>query len=241
MEENWQPDLTQLASLVNNKTKLIIINNPNNPTGSLMREKQLKEICEIAESVDAFVLSDESYRGIYVNPKDSVPSVVELCARGIATGSFSKPYSLTGIRLGWITARKRLIELISEHRNYTTISTGMIDDAIAALAMKNIGLIIRRNQKIIDKNYKVLSNWIADEPLIDWVSPVAGSVSFLKYAFSISSEELCLRLLKDKGVLLVPGICFEMDGFLRIGWGGNTDNLSEGLSRFKSFLDGYRI
>jgi aspartate/methionine/tyrosine aminotransferase len=240
MRDGWLPRIDELAGLVDNRTKLIVINNPNNPTGSLMGTETLHAIAEIAEDSGAYLLDDESYRGLYVDPNESVPSVVELSDRGIATGSFSKTFSLTGLRLGWIAASKSVMEEFEDRRDYTTISNGMIDDAIASIAVENANLILTRNLEIIRTNYRILSEWVEDEPLIEWVPPKAGTLVFLQYKLDISSEELCKRLLEEESVLLVPGSCFDMEGFLRIGFGNNTDVLNEGLSRFKEFLDRYR-
>jgi aspartate/methionine/tyrosine aminotransferase len=240
MEDGWLPDTDELRGLIDEKTKLVVINNPNNPTGSLIKDERLKEICEIAGEAGAYLLSDESYRGVYIDPDDTVSSVVELYENGIATGSFSKPFSLTGLRLGWIAANRSIIEECELRRDYTTISNGMIADAMAALAMENVDRIYERNREIVKTNYKILSDWVENEPLIEWVPPSASTVAFLEHKLGITSEELCLRLMREKDVLLVPGTCFEMEGFLRIGWGGETEVLKEGLSRFKEFLDGYR-
>jgi aspartate/methionine/tyrosine aminotransferase len=240
MEDEWLPNTDELRGLVDEKTRLIVINNPNNPTGSLIRDERLKEICEIAGEAGAYLLSDEAYRGIYIDPEDSVSSVVELYDDGIATGSFSKPFSLTGLRLGWIAAKRSIIEECELRRDYTTISNGMIADAMATLAMENVDRIYERNRGIVKTNYKILSDWVDDEPLIEWVPPSASTVAFLKHKLGITSEELCLRLMEDKDVLLVPGTCFGMEGFLRIGWGGDAETLKEGLYRFKEFLNDYR-
>jgi aspartate/methionine/tyrosine aminotransferase len=240
MEDGWLPNTDELKDLVDEKTRLIVINNPNNPTGSLIQDECLKEICEIAEEAGAYLLSDESYRGIYVDPRDSVSSVVELYEKGVVTGSFSKPFSLTGLRLGWIAAERAIIEECELRRDYTTISNGVIADAMATLATENVDRIYERNQWIVKTNFEILSDWVDDEPLIEWVPPRASTVAFLKYGLDITSVELCLRLMEEKDVLLVPGTCFGVEGFLRIGWGGDVSTLKEGLSRFKGFLDDYR-
>ena len=236
----WLPDPTELAELIDNKTKLIVINNPHNPTGSLIDTNLLKEICAIAEEADAYLLCDESYRGLYVKLNDFVPSAVDVSDKAVATGSFSKPFSLTGLRLGWIAATEEVIEECKLHRDYTTISNGVIDDALAALAMKNVNKILERNLKILRTNYEILSRWIENEPLVDWVPPRAGSIAFLRYNLEIPSEELCVRLIREKGTLLVPGSCFGMEGYVRIGYGCKTEILKEGLSRFKDFLNSHR-
>ncbi|MEM3550589.1 MAG: aminotransferase class I/II-fold pyridoxal phosphate-dependent enzyme [Candidatus Bathyarchaeia archaeon] len=238
-ENGWIPETNELSKLIDEKTKLIVINNPHNPSGSLINAELLKEICSLAEDADAYVLCDESYRGLYIKPRDYVPSAVDLSDRAIATGSFSKAFSLSGLRLGWIAADENIIKECMLHRDYTTISTGIIDNALAALAIKHKDRIYERNLKILRTNHEILTKWIENENLIDWVPPKAGSVAFLKYKMNVSSKELCLRLIREKKTLLVPGSCFEMEGYLRIGYGCKTQTLTEGLLRFKQILNSY--
>jgi len=118
--------------------------------------------------------------------------------------------------------------------------TPWIDDALATIAMENIDRILQRNRRIIERNYGILSRWVEEEPLVDWVPPRAGTVAFLRYKMDVPSKDLCRQLIDEQNVLLVPGHCFDMEGFLRIGFGGKTEVLSEGLSRFTRFLKKYR-
>jgi aspartate/methionine/tyrosine aminotransferase len=239
-EEKWLPNLDELDQLIDDKTKLIIINNPHNPTGSLIETPLLKKICKRAEDSGAFLLCDEVYRDLYNNPEDKVASAVDVSQSAIVTGSFSKALSLAGLRLGWIAANEEIIKECMHHRDYTTISNGLIDDALGALAIKNADKILKRNQEIVRTNHRILSEWIANEPLIDWVPPRAGSVGFMQHHLSISSEELCVRLINEMDTFMVPGTCFEMDGYLRIGFGCKTEVLQAGLGRFKTFLNTIR-
>ncbi len=239
-EEQWEPNIDDLSSLVTKETKMIVINSPHNPTGFLFSNKLLKEIIEIAEEVDAYVLYDEAYKGLYLDEKDKVTSVVDKYNKGISTGSFSKGLSLTGLRLGWIAANEQIINEMVRHRQYTTISNGMIDDALGALGMKFVDRIYKRNTEIIKTNHQILSDWIKNEPLIDWVPARAGSVAFLKLLVDIPTRDFCLDLIKEKSTFLVPGTCFEMEGFLRIGFGNDTETLKIGLTHLKEFLDKYR-
>ena len=239
-ENDWLPSADELAELVDEKTKLIVINNPHNPSGSLIDEDLLKEICRISEESEAYLLCDESYRGLYIRPGDFVPSAVDVTGNAVVTGSFSKPFSLTGLRLGWIAASEPIIKKCEDRRDYTTISNGMIDDALAALAVKNSDRIYERNLDIIRTNYRILSDWIDEEPLIDWVPARAGSIAFLRHHLKMTSNEICLGLIREKGTLLTPGSCFGMDEYLRIGFGCETGVLKEGLSRFKDFLNNHR-
>lgn len=238
-ESRWLPNINELSELIDADTKLVVINNPHNPTGSLIDPDLLQKICAVVEDSDAYLLCDESYRGLYIEPDVFVPSAVDLSKRAIVTGSFSKPFSLTGLRLGWIAAQEAVIEECLLHRDYTTISVNMIADSLASLALKHVDQIFERSLKIIRTNHRILSQWVADEPLIDWVPPKAGSSAFLRYKMDIPSKELCLRLIRE-GVFLVPGHCFGMEGFMRVGYGCKTETLRAGLSRFKEFLDSFR-
>lgn len=239
-EKKWLPDLIELSELIDDNTKMIVLNNPHNPTGSLIDNKLLAEICQIAEDNDAYLLYDEAYKGLYLNENDYVKSAVDIYDKSISVGSFSKGLSLSGLRLGWLAANDEIIKKCLQHRDYTTISNGMIDDALAALAMDNIDKIYERNLDIIKTNHQILTDWIENEPLIDWIPAKAGSVAFLRLLIDMPSEEFCLKLLKEKGTFLVPGSSFEMEGFIRIGFGNNTKKLIDGLGRMKELLNELR-
>jgi len=239
-ENRWLPDVEELKSLVDHKTRMIVINNPNNPTGSLIDAPTLKAICDVAEGVGAYVHSDEAYRGLYIDPRDTVPSVVDIYDKGIATGSFSKPISLTGLRLGWITSCDEAVHQFKLRRDYTTISKGMIDDALGALAMRHIDRILLRNNRIARENHRLLDEWIRDEPLIDWVPPRAGSVGFMRHRLEAKAWDICKALIDEESTFMVPGDCFGFSDHLRIGYGNKAEVLREGLSRFKSFLEKHR-
>jgi len=235
-ENGWLPDLEQLKEHIDSKTKMIVINNPNNPCGSLIDEPTLRAICEIAESVDAYVHSDEAYRGLYIDPNDEVPSVVDVYEKGIAVGSFSKSFSLTGLRLGWITSNEETVYQFMLRRDYTTISKSMLDEALAAEAMPHVDRILERNNKVVRENWKLLDNWISKEPYLSWVKPKAGSVAFINQEAEFTSKELCLRLIKERSTFLVPGECFEHPDHLRVGYGNNMKLLEDGLEQVSEFL-----
>ncbi len=235
-ENQWLPDLKELGRLIDEKTKLIVLNNPHNPTGSLIKTRLLKKICTIAEDSEAFLLCDESYRGLYVRPEDSTPSAADLSKKAIVTGSLSKSFSLAGLRLGWIRANQEIRDDCMLHRDYTTISCNMITDALASLAFKHSSRILKRNLNIIRTNHRILSQWVDDEPLIEWIPPIAGSTAFLHYNLPIPSMDFCVHLIREQGVFLVPGTCFEMEKYLRISYGCKTEIIEEGLSRISTFL-----
>lgn len=235
-ENGFLPDLAQLRSLVNDRTRLIAINNPNNPTGSLMDEKFLTEVGNIARSCGAYVLCDEVYRGTDQEGSGYTASMADLYERGISTGSMSKTYSLAGLRLGWIAGPKDLIRSVAIHRDYNTISVGMIDDHFASIGLENRAAILARNQDIVRTNLAIVDAWIAKEPAISYLKPRSGTTALLKYGLPMSSREFCTALIEQTGVMLTPGSALDMEGYVRLGYANNRSVLEAGLGRLSEFL-----
>ncbi len=236
-EENaFLPDLDELRRLSLPGTKLIAINNPNNPTGSLMDRAFLEEVAAIARGCGAWILCDEVYRGTDQEGDGFTASIADLYEKGISTGSMSKTYSLAGLRLGWIAAPKELLHAVSIHRDYNTISVSMLDDHFAAIALEHRARILSRSQAITRGNLVILSDWVAQEPRISWVKPQSGTTALLKYDLPMTSRDFCVRLLEKTGVMLTPGSAMDMEGWLRIGYANDPAILREGLSRMSRFL-----
>jgi aspartate/methionine/tyrosine aminotransferase len=235
-ETGFLPDLDKLASLATRGTKLIVINNPNNPTGSLMDAAYLEKVVAIARDAGAWLLCDEVYRGTDQEGSGVTASVADLYEKGISTGSMSKSFSLAGLRLGWIVAPEELLRDVSIHRDYNTISVGMLDDYFAAMALQNADKILARSRAITRANLAILSDWVDAEPLISWTKPRSGTIALLKYDMPVASAELCAALQAQTGVMLLPGSALDMEGYVRIGYANNESVLREGLKRFSGFL-----
>ncbi|MET7038993.1 aminotransferase [Clostridium botulinum] len=235
-ENNFLPDLQELKKMVNSNTKLITINNPNNPSGSLIPVELLKQIVDIAKSVDAYVLSDEVYRGISEDGS-YMPSIVDFYEKGISVGSMSKIFSLAGLRLGWIVSKdEKIIKLCKERRDYDTISCGVLDDIFASLALENKDAILERNRKIVMTNRALLHQWVSSEPRVSYVKPVAGNTALIYYDVDMHSYEFCEKLLKETGVFYTPGECFDLDYCFRIGYAFDSKTLMEGLKKTSEFI-----
>ncbi|WP_278548993.1 aminotransferase [Cloacibacillus evryensis] len=237
-EENFLPDLDRLRTLVNEKTKVICINNPNNPTGALMPEETLRGIVGIARRVGAYVICDEVYR--FLTQEEGYPeSIADLYEKGIAVGSMSKVFSLAGLRLGWIATRSReAMREILLHRDYDTISCGMIDEALATVALEAKEAIIARNRAIVRENLTILDEWIAKEPRFSYVKPQCGTTALLYCDVDMPSEEFCARLLAETGAFLTPGSCFDEEHCFRIGYACSKEELKEGLAKLSEFVRG---
>ena len=235
-EDGFLPDLDALKMLVTPETRLIALTNPNNPTGALMDREMLEQIAEIARAADAWVLCDEVYRGTDQHGSGITDAMADIYEKGISTAGMSKAFSLAGLRLGWIAGPEAVIEAVSHHRDYDTISVGQIDDHFAALALEHRDRVLARSQAITRGNLAILENWVAGEPRIDWIKPASGTVTLLRYDLDTGSHELCERLVRETGVLFTPGSAFGMEGYVRIGFANPTEDLEEGLSRVSAFL-----
>jgi len=236
-ENNWLPNLDELKKHATSDTKLICINNPNNPTGSVMDEEFLKEIVKIAESCGAYLLCDEVYRGLTQQGESFTTSVFDLYEKAISTGSMSKAFSLPGLRLGWVVGPADFIEKINHQRNYHVISIGRIDDYLASIALENKDKIVDRNLEICRANLEILDEWVSSEKHISYIKPKAGTTAFLKYDLNMPSKELCIKLQRETGVMFLPGAVMDVEGYLRIGYVGNADVLQKSLTIFSDWLN----
>lgn len=238
-ENGWLPDLDELRGLVKKaggKVRLININNPNNPTGSVMEEPMLREIAGIAREAGAWLLCDEVYRGLCHQGDPYTASVADLYEKGISTGSMSKVYSLAGLRLGWIAGPRELTERLERQRDYHIISVGRLDDLLASVALESREAISARNLGICREGGRLLAEFVAGEPHISYVKPKGGTTAFLRYDLPMESAELCRRLQKETGVMLLPGSALDMEGYLRIGYCNDPEITEAGLARFGEWL-----
>ena len=235
-ERGYLPDLDELRALCVPGTKLICVNNPNNPTGSLMSEELLRGIVEIAKSVDAWVLCDEVYRHLTQEDTWSV-SIVDLYEKGISVSSMSKVFSLAGLRLGWIaTHDENLRRALLSHRDYDLISCGMFDEALATVALRNADKVLERNRGIVRENLAILDKWVQSEPRISYVKPQCGTTALVYYDYDLDSVEFCTRMYHETGAFVTPGACFEEEKSMRVGYANDRETLTAGLAAVSAFL-----
>jgi aspartate/methionine/tyrosine aminotransferase len=237
-DARWAADTADLRRLVTAKTRAILVSNPNNPTGARLDDGTLDDVCGIAGSVGAWVIGDEIYRGAEREAEDT-PSVWGRYERAIVTSGLSKAYGLPGLRIGWTVAPPGLIGDLWSIHDYTTIAPGAINDCLArmALAPERRATVLARTRGIIRANYPVLRRWIEQREGMEHVPPEAGAIAFVRYPHAISSTELTSRLRDEASVLIVPGDHFDMDGYVRIGFGSDPTYLARGLAVAGEFLD----
>ncbi len=236
--DRWAPDLDALEGLVTARTKAIFVCNPNNPTGAVLSSAMMDAICTAAARVEAWVVADEVYRGAEVEGPRT-PSFWGRYPRVIVTGGLSKAYGLPGLRIGWILAPAELTERLWGYHDYTTIAPNALGDRLAraALSPDVQQRLASRTRVILSENLSLVGEWLAGlEGRVSAILPQAGAILFARYAPSINSTALVTRLRIEHNVLVVPGDHFSMDGYLRIGCGGQAEVLEEGLRRTRQLM-----
>lgn len=241
-ENDWELDVEDLRKAVTSRTKMICVTNPNNPAGSVLSEEAMREIVNIADSVGAWILSDEVYRGAELNGI-TTPSFWNRYDKVIVCGGLSKAFAIPGIRVGWMVAPKELVAKGWAYHDYSTICIGALSSLLATKAMQpeKRESILSRNRAIADKNLGILQEWVEKhEGLFSFTPTKAGGFAFIRYNHPINSTELTMNVMKEKSVFIVPGDCFGVDHFFRISFGVEENYLKEGLQRISEYFHGLR-
>ncbi|MGE5592352.1 MAG: aminotransferase class I/II-fold pyridoxal phosphate-dependent enzyme [Betaproteobacteria bacterium] len=229
-EKSFRPDISELEDLVGRGAKMIVINHPHNPTGAPIDAGSMAAVCEIAEQRGAVLLSDEVYRGLSLSDAVASPSAQRFSDDAVSVGSMSKAYGLSGLRIGWIVGPEEIIEKCWALRDYTSICPAGPSQLLALTALRSSEKVLARSRSIARRNFAVLDEWArANADLVSYVPPREGVVAFVKYAADVPSLDIATELVTQDGVLVVPGSCFETEGYLRIGFGGDTNTLEAGL------------
>jgi aspartate/methionine/tyrosine aminotransferase len=235
----WGIDPEELDRAISNKTKLIVVCNPNNPTGHIMSKDEMEAVVNAASRVGAWLLADEVNAGAE-RIKDEITSTFwGQYDRVLATHSMSKVYSLPGLRIGWVVAPTEMVEEIWARQDYITICTNMLSNKLAAYALSTEvrSRLIERNRRHIQEGYKNLEVWYEEHrDIFSLVPPQASAIAFMRYHREINSADLVDRLIKEKQTLVAPGEFFGVDHHLRVCFCIPSDYLYEGLERLLQVL-----
>ncbi len=235
----WSPDIEQLKSVVSKKTGAIAICNPNNPTGAIIGTEDLKAIIDIAADNDAWIVSDEIYRGAELKP-EKAPSVYSMYDKVLITSSLSKAYGLPGLRIGWVVCpTEQVAKELWTYSDYTTICPSKASDWMATIALhpEVQAKIEKRTREVVRRNWAIMEKWIdSHSDILEAVPPEAAAICFIKQNTGLSSYDLVLRLMNEKSVLISPGEHFEVPGYVRIGFGSDPKHLEPALEKISELL-----
>ena len=234
----WAFDPDDLKRMVSDKTRMIAICNPNNPTGAVLDPESRNAIVAAASQVGAWILADEVYRGAEFDG-DETATFWGTCERVLCTAGLSKAYGLPGLRMGWVVAPAEMIERLWGYHDYTSIAPTVLSDRLASIALepKRRTWILERTRTILKQNYPILRTWLdSHADRLSHIPPKAGAVAWVGLRSGENSAQMAEELRARQSVLIVPGEQLGMPSYLRFGFGGDVAQLQQALSRFDECL-----
>lgn len=238
-ENGWAHDLTALEKLIQPSTKIIYINTPHNPTGLLMAASAFQQVMKLASARGIIVFCDEVYRELEHDPANRLPAACEIYERAVSLGSMSKTYGLPGVRLGWLASKDaEILNRCLEFKYYTTICSSAPSEFLSALALRHREVLIQRNREIVLRNLPLLDSFLRQHSnLFEWVKPNASPIGFARFKPQRDVQSFCENVVKNSGVLLLPGTVYDQPGHIRFGYG--RKNMPESLAQLSAYLDAH--
>ncbi len=239
-ENEFRPDPEEIEKRITKKTKAILIASPNNPTGSVLRKKDLREIADISIEHNLVVISDEIYEElIYDNEKHySIGSFGGMEDRTITLNGFSKAYAFTGWRLGYAAGNPEIIEAMMKIHQYTMLCAPTIAQYAALNAFEHENYV-KAMVREYDRRRKLLVNGLNEIPGISCIMPRGAFYVFPNIKETgMKSEKFAEKLLFDGRVAVVPGSTFgdSGEGYVRCSYSVSRENISEALERIGRFM-----
>lgn len=227
VKAGWRIDLDDIRAAIQPNTKLLSLNFPHNPTGMLMPREDLNALIELCRKHGIYILSDEVYRGVELDPADRMPQISDVYERGLSLNVMSKAYGLPGLRIGWLaTSDSELLLRLERYKHYLSICNSAPSERLALIALKARETILTRNHAILSENVVLLETLFDEFPgLVDWTRPLGGCVAFPKYIGPGDGETFCRSLIEQSGVLLLPSSVYFSEvsdtpqNHFRIGFG----------------------
>lgn len=242
LEEKDQFKFTRekLLSAITDKTKVVVLPFPNNPTGAIMTKEELQIVADIIKEKDLFVMSDEIYSELsYQGNHVSIASIPGMRERTIVINGFSKSYAMTGWRLGYAAAPREIIRQMVKIHQYVIMSAPTTSQYAAIEALRHGDADVARMRESYDERRLFLMKELRDMG-ISCFEPMGAFYVFPNIRrFGMTSEEFATRLLQEQRVAVVPGSAFGEcgEGFLRISYAYSIEDLKKALVKIQNFID----
>jgi len=242
----WYLDIDEIKNAIRPNTRLVSLNFPHNPTGMLMPRDDLDALIALCRERGIYLLSDEVYRGVELNPDDQMPQIADLYERGLSLNVMSKAYGLPGLRIGWLASQDRdVLQQIERYKHYLSISNSGPSEQLALIALKSRQRILDRNRQLMLDNVQMLEALFDDFPnLVEWHRPMGGCVAFPRYTGPGDVETFCQKLIEEQGVLLLPSSIYASEvaevpvDHFRIGIGRDKP-FKGGLTAMRRYLEAH--
>lgn len=239
----WKPDekmkynIEVLEDLVNEKTKLLIVNFPHNPTGFIPTQPELMKIIDISNKYNVLLFSDEIYHQLVHNERDVISSISDMCSNSVSLGGMSKSFGLAGLRIGWlVTKRPDLIRKILTFKDYLTICNNAAGEVLSYIALNHKEKFITPNIKKIIRNKDIFKKFVMNNnEFLNFSDTKAGSVALVRLKTDITSLEYCENIVRETGIMLVPSEMFNFGNtHIRIGFG--REDFEEALNVWQKYI-----
>lgn len=231
-------DIAELEKLIDQNTKLIIINNPQNPTGYCIKQALQEQIINIAQKHNVMLYSNELFKGLNILDKKTFPSPCEINKNTLTASGFSKIWGCGSLRLGWIISNKQNLEKLSTYQAYTSLKHPAKNSIIIAnyvLDEKNI--LVPERSKTVKNNLAFLKQWQENNQKITCIIPEDGLTALVEYDFNINCKDLSLKILNETKTLACPGMFFGQEKSLRIGTGLPEQQFQTGLKNISKVIN----
>jgi aspartate/methionine/tyrosine aminotransferase len=232
--DDWRLDPGAVAAALRPETDLVVVNNPNNPTGRYHDEERMAALYEACADNDTYLLCDEVYRLLAEEP---LPPVAGLGRYGVSTAGVSKSFGLAGLRFGWLCGPESVLEAAERWKDYATISPPRFGQHVARQALDRRGELLAENRALAAEHRSIVASFLEKHGLA-WSGPDCGVNAFVEVPDGFDGgEQFCRHVVEEESVVLAPGEAFGHPGWFRIGYGLPREELQAGLERLGAFLD----
>jgi aspartate/methionine/tyrosine aminotransferase len=237
-DAGWRLDPDEVRAALRPNTRLILLNEPHNPTGGLSDRATFDRVAELAAESGAHFIVDEVYRYLEFDPADRLPAGADALEKGVSIGVMSKSFALAGLRIGWVATRDRdLLARLAAFKDYTTICNSAPSEVLALIALRARDRVLARNRQIVTANLPLLDAFFERWPgVFEWVRPRGGSTAYPRLLASMPVDHFAESLVHQTGVLIMPGTVFgDRENHFRIGYG--RTNLPAALESLEGYAN----
>jgi aspartate/methionine/tyrosine aminotransferase len=238
--KGWCLPLEELEKAFLPNTKLLVLNYPHNPTGTILERAVFEDLIKLARKHGTYIFCDEVYRYLEIDERDRLPSIADAYEKGIALNVMTKAFGLAGLRIGWLATQDAdFMQKVGSYKLYTSICNSSPSEILALIGLRAKSKILKRSREVMLNNLKILDSFIEKHhKFLSWDRPQSGTMAVVKLLLPVSIEKFTEELVRKMGVLIMPGPVFDLPGnYFRIGFG--KKNMIYALERFEQFLKNY--
>jgi aspartate/methionine/tyrosine aminotransferase len=235
-QNDWRLNPAEIRNAIRGNTRLILLNEPHNPTGGLTDRASFDQIALTANEFGVRLIVDEVYRFLEFDESERLPAAVETSPIAVSIGVMSKSFALAGLRIGWVATHDRaLLHRLAAFKDYTSICSSAPSEVLALIALRAREQVLARNRAVIAANLPILDDFFERwAGTFEWIRPRGGSIGFPRLLTSMDVDSFAEQLVAETGVLVLPGSVFgDRGNHFRLGFG--RTNMPEGLAKLESF------